>query len=126
MIKQAIMWVVDTWNGIMNAKYNPWRYIGDPGLQSYFMMVLFILWSAAFGLVAIFHFGWLGYSIPISIAVHLGLMIPLLITNAVFIDAERDGASWLAEWREDQSRIKIVTNRIRMKNMVRWDLDKEA
>lgn len=126
MIKQAIMWVVDTWNGIMNAKYNPLRFIGDPGLQSYFMMVLFILWSAAFGLVAIFHFGWLGYSIPISIAVHLGLMIPLLITNAVFIDAERDGASWLAEWREERSRIKLVTNRIRMKNMVRWDLDKEA
>ena len=35
-----------------------------------------------------------------SIAVHLSILIPILVTNAVFIDAERDGEQWLMDWKE--------------------------
>jgi hypothetical protein len=34
--------------------------------------------------------GWLGYSIPLSIGVHLSLIVPAIITNAVFLAAEKE------------------------------------
>ena len=61
-----------------------------------------------------------------SIIVHLSILIPLAFTNAVFIDAERDGENWLKEWREEQSRYKLFVNRIRTKNLVLWNPFKEA
>ena len=47
--------------------------------------------------------------------------MPLAFTNAIFVDAERDGAKWLQEWKEEQSRYKIVTNRLKTKNLVLWN-----
>ena len=44
----------------------------------------------------------------------------------VFIDAERDGENWLKEWREEQSRYKLVVNRLKKKNLVIWHPFKEA
>ena len=120
------MFIVDSWRGIMDVRYNPLKFIQEPVLQTYFMLVLFMIWSASFGLIAIYHLGWLGYSIVTSIVIHLSVLIPIVITNAVFIDAERDGANWLKEWRTEQSRYKIFVNRLKMKNIVRWNLDKEA
>jgi hypothetical protein len=49
-----------------------------------------------------------------------------MITNAVFIDAERSGDKWLEEWKTEQSRYKLFTNRLTVKNMVRWNRDTEA
>jgi hypothetical protein len=49
-----------------------------------------------------------------------------MITNAVFIDAERTGEQWLEEWNEEQSKYKLFVKRMKMKNLVRWDIDKEA
>ena len=46
--------------------------------------------------------------------------------NAVFVDAERDGENWLKEWREEQSRFKLLKNRLKRKNLVLWDPNKEA
>ena len=126
ILKSGIMFVVDSWRGIMDVRYNPLKFIQEPVLQTYFMLVLFMIWSASFGLIAIYHLGWLGYSIVTSIVIHLSVLIPIVITNAVFIDAERDGANWLKEWRTEQSRYKIFVNRLKMKNIVRWDLDNEA
>ena len=45
----------------------------------------------------------------------------LAFTNAIFVDAERDGAKWLKEWKEEQSRYKIVANRLKVKNFVLWN-----
>ena len=45
-------------------------------------------------------------------------------TNAVLADAERDGAQWLKEWKEEQSRYKLVTNRLKAKNFVIWNPNK--
>ena len=109
----------------MDVRFNPLKHI-DPSLQTYFMLVLFTIWSIFFGLIAIFWLGFIGYSIPISILVHVAIIIPIAFTIAVFVDAERDGENWLKEWREEQSRYKLVINRLKTKNLVIWDPNKEA
>ena len=48
------------------------------------------------------------------------MLVPLVITNAVFIDAERDGHKWLIEWEAEQSKYKLFTNRLKAKNAVLW------
>jgi hypothetical protein len=53
-------------------------------------------------------------------------LIPILVTNAVFIDAERDGEQWLVEWKEERSKYRLFRNRLKTKNMVRWNPDSEA
>ena len=110
----------------MNVKYNPLRHVPDPSIQTYFMVVLFSVWSIAFGLIAIFWLGFIGYNILTSILVHLAILVPIAFTNAVFIDAERDGENWLKEWGEEQSNYKLVLNRLKTKNLVLWDPNKEA
>jgi hypothetical protein len=88
--------------------------------------VLFTIWSITFGFIATYHLGWLGYDAVTSIAVHLSILIPILVTNAVFIDAERDGEQWLAEWHAERSRYRLFTNRLKTNNLVRWNPNSEA
>ncbi len=54
------------------------------------------------------------------------ILFPLAMTNAIFVDAERDGHKWLKEWKEEQSRYKLLVNRLRKKNLTIWDPNKEA
>ena len=126
LFRRALMFIVDSWRVVMDVRYNPLKYIPDPSLQTYFMLVLFTIWSVTFGLIAIFWLGFLGYSIVTSILVHAAIVIPIAFTNAIFIDAERDGENWLKEWREEQSRYKLVVNRLKTKNLILWDPSKEA
>ena len=42
-----------------------------------------------------------------SIIIHVAIKLPLTFTNAIFVDAERDGDQWLKEWKEEQSRINV-------------------
>lgn len=100
MLKRAIVFAVDSWRLVMDAKYNPLRFIPDPSLQTYFMLVLFTMWSVYFGFVASFYMGWLGYSTLTSIIVHIGVLLPIAFTNAIFLDAERNGSQWLRDWRK--------------------------
>ena len=123
--RRLIMFVVDSWRVIMDARYNPLKYIPDPSLQTYFMLVLFTMWSVYFGFVATYYMGWLGYSTVTSIIVHICILLPLAFTNAVFADAERDHAPWLLQWRQEQKSWKFWQRRTKP-NMVRWDIDKEA
>ena len=125
IFRRSIIFIVDSWRAVMDVRFNPLKHI-DPSLQTYFMLVLFTIWSIFFGLIAIFWLGFIGYSIPISILVHVAIIIPIAFTNAVFVDAERDGENWLTEWREEQSRYKLVINRLKTKNLVIWDPNKEA
>ncbi len=125
-LRTSIMFLVDSWRVVMNVKYNPLKYVPDPSIQTYFMVVLFTIWSAFFGLIAIFWLGFIGYNILTSVIVHLSIIIPIAFTNAVFVDAERDGENWLKEWREEQSRFKLLKNRLKRKNLVLWDPNKEA
>ena len=126
LFRRTVMFIVDRWRVVMDVKYNPLKYIPDPSLQTYFMLVLFTIWSITFGFIAIFWLGFIGYSILTSILVHAAILIPIAFTNAVFIDAERDGENWLKEWQEEQSRYKLVVNRLKTKNLVLWDPNKEA
>ena len=126
IFRRIVMFIVDRWRVVMNVKYNPLKYIPDPSLQTYFMLVLFTIWSMTFGFIAIFWLGFIEYSILASILVHSAILIPIAFTNAVFVDAERDGENWLKEWREEQSRYKLVLNRLKTKNLVLWDPNKEA
>lgn len=126
VFKRVIMTTVFIWRRIMSVKFNPLKYVPDPSLQAYFMLVLFTLWSVSFGLIATFYLGWLGYSIVTSMVVHLSILVPVIVTNAVFVDAERTGEKWLEEWKQERSRLNLVANRLKSKNLVRWELNKEA
>jgi|TARA_B110001469_G_scaffold113709_1_gene117253 hypothetical protein len=118
--KRMIMLSVSMWRVVMNVKYNPLKYVPCPVLQSYFMLVLFVIWSVFFGFIATVYLGLVNYSTIASILIHLSVLVPLVITNAVFIDAERDGHKWLIEWEAEQSKYKLFTNRLKVKNTVIW------
>ena len=126
--RRIIMWVVECWRLVMDNRYNPLKYIPDPSLQAYFTLVLFTMWSVYFGFVATYYMGWLGYDTVTSIIVHFAVLLPVLFTNAVFKDAERDNAPWLYKWRQEAESWKFWQNRpsLKGKNIVKWDIDKEA
>ncbi len=111
---------VSLWRVVMNVKYNPLKYVPCPKLQAYFMLVLFVIWSVFFGFIASVYLGLVNYSTVTSIIIHLCVLVPLVITNAVFIDAEREGHKWLIEWEAEQSKYKLFTNRLKAKNVVLW------
>ncbi len=122
------MFVVDSWRVVMDNRYNPLKYIPDPSLQTYFTMVLFTMWSVYFGFLASYYMGWLGYSTITSLIIHFAVLLPIAFTNAVFLDAERENAPWHFEWRQQQEQWKFWLKRpsLKGKNIVRWDLDREA
>ena len=126
LFRRIIMSLVSGWRRVMDVRYNPLRHIPDPSLQTYFMLVLFTIWSVFFGFLAANYLGLFNYNTVASIAIHVAVILPLAFTNAVFVDAERDGATWLKEWKEEQSRYKLVVNRLKTKNLVIWDPNKES
>jgi hypothetical protein len=111
LFRRTVFSLVSAWRRVMDVKYNPLKYIPDPSLQTYFMLVLFTVWSVWFGFIATFYLGLLGYNTVVSIVIHVAILLPLAFTNAIFIDAERDGHTWLKEWKAEQSRYKLVVNR---------------
>ena len=125
-IRTFLLKFVSVWRRVMDVKYNPLKYVPDPSLQTYFMLVLFIIWSVYFGFLASTYLGWFGYNIVVSIIIHIAILLPMAFTNAVFVDAERDGHKWLKEWKEEQNRWTIVTNRLKKKNLTIWNPNKEA
>lgn len=118
--------LVDAWRRVMDVKYNPLKYIPDPSLQTYFMLVLFTVWSVFFGFLAANYLGFFNYNTLISIIIHIAILLPLAFTNAIFVDAERDGHKWLKEWTEERNRYRIVANRLKTKNLVMWNPNEEA
>ena len=125
-IRTFLLKFVSGWRRVMDVRYNPLKYVPDPSLQTYFMLVLFIIWSVYFGFLASNYLGWFGYNIVVSIIIHIAILLPMAFTNAVFVDAERDGHRWLKEWKEEQNRWTIVTNRLKKKNLTIWNPNKEA
>ena len=126
IFKTVVLTTVNTWRSVMDVKYNPLKYIPDPSLQTYFMLVLFTVWSVFFGFLAANYLGFFNYNTVISIFIHVAILLPLAFTNAIFIDAERDGHKWLKEWKAEQSRYKLVVNRLKTKNLTIWNPNKEA
>ena len=126
LFRRLIMNIVYGWRRVMDVRYNPLKYVPDPSLQTYFMLVLFTVWSIFFGLVAANYLGFFNFNIMASVIIHIAIILPLAFTNAVFVDAERDGDKWLKEWKEEQSRYKLVVNRLKTKNLVIWNPNNEA
>ena len=121
LFRRILMATVSGWRREMDVRYNPLKYVPDPSLQAYFMLVLFVVWSIFFGFIAANYLGWFGYNTLASLIIHIGVIVPLALTNAIFVDAERDGAQWLKEWKEEQSKYKILMNRMKTKNLVLWN-----
>jgi hypothetical protein len=124
--RRTVMSLVSGWRRVMDVRYNPLKYIPDPSLQTYFMLVLFTVWSVFFGFLAANYLGVFNYNTVVSIVIHIAILLPIAFTNAIFVDAERDGHKWLKEWKEEQSRYTIVANRLKKKNLTIWDPSKEA
>ena len=126
LYRRIIMSIVSGWRRVMDVRYNPLKYIPDPSLQTYFMLVLFVVWSVFFGFIAAYYLGWFGYNTVLSIIIHCAILIRLAFTIAIFVDAERDGHKCLKEWKEEQSRYRIVANRLKKSNLTIWNPNKEA
>ena len=95
LFRRIVMKIVSGWRRVMDVRYNPLRYIPDPSLQTYFMLVLFTVWSVFFGCLAANYLGFFNYNTVASIVIHVAILLPLAFTNAIFVDAERDGDKWL-------------------------------
>ena len=54
LFRRSIMGLVNGWRSVMDVRYNPLRYVADPSLQTYFMLVLFIMWSVFLALLPLF------------------------------------------------------------------------
>jgi len=126
LFRRSVMKIVSGWRRVMDVRYNPLSHIPDPSLQTYFMLVLFTVWSVFFGFLAANYLGFFNYNTVISIFIHVAILLPLAFTNAIFLDAERDGHNWLKEWKEEQSRYNLVVNRLKTKNLTIWNPNKEA
>ena len=127
-MKRLLFWVIDCWRLVMDMRYNPLRHVKDPSIQMYIYLALFIMWSGYFGVLAWTYLEWVNYSITQSIFIHLGVLIPLFITNAIFAEAEKNGAKWYKDFRIQQD-IEAMDKRLSRSNYekrVRWDLDREA
>ena len=126
LFRRVVMGLVYGWRRVMDVRYNPLKYIADPSLQTYFMLVLFTVWSVFFGVLAANYLGFFDYNTVASIVIHICVLLPIAFTNAIFVDAERDGANWLKEWKAERNRYTIVANRLKTKNLTIWDPNKEA
>ena len=127
IFQKLLVWVIDCWRLVMDNRFNPLKYIPDPSLQAYFTLVLFVMWSAYFGLVATVYMGF-DYNTITSIIIHMAVIVPLIFTNLIFKDAEKNGRNWIADFRTDQER-KRWWDRVRKPNYekrIKWDIDKEA
>ena len=125
VLRRIVMSLVNGYRRVMDVRYNPLKHIPDPSLQAYFMLVLFTVWSVFFGFLAANYLGFFNYNTVLSIIIHISILAPLAFTNAIFMDAEKDGHKWLEEWKEEQSRYKIVVNRLKTKNLKIWNPNKE-
>lgn len=126
LFRRTAFGLMHGWRRVMDARYNPLKYVKDESLRTYFMLVLFTVWSVFFGFLAANYLGFFNYNTIVSIVIHIAIILPIAFTNAIFVDAERDGHKWLKEWKQERSRYKIVVNRLKTKNLTMWDPSKEA
>ena len=127
-MKRLIFFIIDCWRLVMDMRYNPLRHVRDPSIQMYLYLALFVMWSGYFAVVAWTWIGWETYSVTWSIFIHIGVLAPLFITNAIFLEAEKNGDKWYTSFRTQQD-IEAMNKRLRQPNYekrIKWDLDKEA
>ena len=95
------MWFHDLWNIVIDAKYNPLRFIPSLVTQFYITMVLAVGWSVAFGLAMGYYSG-----IFTSVFVHVGIVFMIFFTASTFKDAERDNKVWWIDLSNEWKALK--------------------
>ena len=116
-MKKLLMSFYNGWDGVMNLKYNPIRFMGSMAWQMYSMTLLSIFWSMAFcALIA----GWQGI-IPLIYG-HVGVLAMIFLTYATFKQGNDRNEEWFKRWEEEINRKPVD----RTKNACKWDLEKEA
>jgi len=101
-VKKLLMGFYNGWDGVMNLKYNPIRFMGSMAWQMYSMTLLSIIWSCTF--CALFA-GWQGI-IPLLYG-HVALVAVIFFTYATFKEGNDRNEKWFKNW---QSEIKGKEN----------------
>jgi hypothetical protein len=101
IFKKFYMWFHDLWNIVIDAKYNPLRFIPSLVTQFYITMVLAVGWSVAFGLAMGYYSG-----IFTSVFVHVGIVFMIFFTASTFKDAERDNKVWWIDLSNEWEALK--------------------
>tara|TARA_B110000444_G_scaffold150499_1_gene140822 strand:+ start:657 stop:965 length:309 start_codon:yes stop_codon:yes gene_type:complete len=96
--QKAYMYFYDTWNVVMNPRYNPLKRIPSLVVQFYVTMILAIGWAVAFGL----SMGWF-LGIFTNVLAHVGIIFMAFFTASTFYDAERDGKVWWIDLKSQWS-----------------------
>ena len=100
-------YIFNTWNGVMDARYNPLKNIPDLHVQHMVMQVLAFMWSVVFGVMiaeSVFAFG-------ISAIAHTALLAAIVITVATFKVAENSPYSFVNGYHSvNRTRNYIWTN----------------
>ena len=118
-VKKLLMGFYNGWDGVMNLKYNPIRFMGSMAWQMYSMTLLSIIWSCTF--CALFA-GWQGI-IPLLYG-HVALIVVIFFTYATFKEGNERNEKWFATWQEEINKKEYFTDIT--KNTCKWDLEKEA
>ena len=81
LLRRVAFALVNGWRRVMDVRYNPLKYIPDPSLQTYFMLVLFTVWSVFFGFLAANYLGFFNYNTVVSIIIHICILLPLSLIH---------------------------------------------
>ena len=81
LFRRFLLKFVSGWRRVMDVRYNPLKYIPDPSLQTYFMLVLFTIWSVFFGFLAANYLGFFNYNTVASIVIHIAIILPLSLIH---------------------------------------------
>ena len=79
LFRRVLLKFVSGWRRVMDVRYNPLKYIPDPSLQTYFMLVLFTIWSVFFGFLAANYLGFFNYNTVAVSYTHLTLPTTLYV-----------------------------------------------
>ena len=77
--------VVDSWNGIMDHRFNPLKHIPDLQVRHMVMQVLAFMWALVFSIFIVDNF----FVFGISAIGHVALIAAIVITVGTFRVAER-------------------------------------
>ena len=118
-VKKLLMGFYNGWDGVMNLKYNPIRFMGSTAWQMYSMTLLSVIWSCTF---CTLFAGWQGI-IPLLYG-HIALIVVIFFTYATFKEGNERNEAWFKSWQEDINKKEYFTDTT--KNTCKWDLEKEA
>ena len=98
-----IQFIVDSWNGVMNAERNPLRHIPDLNTRHMVLQVLAWMWCIAFAM----YFGSM-WIFGITAIAHVILIAAIVFTVATFETAKRNPTFFLKSGYHTPSRARTI------------------